>query len=579
MPNESLIDNEQSLANPNSLPLQNGLTSVPSEKSFNSFSISYNESIVATVGSNLYSKLQQLKTLSPEKAKSQLTELMTDFGVSNELLKEQSVTDGAYAGFLDFYRWGVTAGAVDIATVIEKLETFNGQSLDVIVNNKDFLSRVWDSYFYYIIEGANRNIIKMLAELIKVSEVARELHQSKKDNLSNLGDASILLPNFVIVLWNIDNWVGLPTTVENIVANVMDPNHLVIEEETLLDAPVEEETVESVEEETSVDADGTVTIEPNILKRIWLRVGQFSAKSFLIKRINKLPYVRGLHQEIIHYKKNTCFPPGHFYSPLMEVEDLKSRADEIWIEEEKEEINGINFEAEQQIKFLGELATYYDGIPFKEGKQDNLRYYYNNEFYGYTDSIVLYSMIRHFKPNRIVEIGSGFSSAVMLDTNELFFDNRIDLTFIEPYPDRLYSLMSEEDKKISNIIQSNVQSVSLEVFEKLEAGDILFIDSSHVVKTGSDVNYILFKILPRLKKGVMIHFHDIFHPFEYPKTWVLDTNKNWNENYFLKAFLMYNSNFKIRLFSDYLHKYYKESFQNMPLCYKMTGGNIWLEKQ
>ena len=579
MPNESLIDNEQSLANPNSLPLQNGLTSVPSEKSYTSFSISYDASLVAAIDSNFYSKLQQLKTLSPEKAKSELTKIMAAYSVSEELIKIQDITDGEFSGFQDFYNWCVTAPAVETATVIEKLETFNARSLDAIANNKKYLSRVWDSYFYYIIEGANREIIKKLAELIKVSEVARELKDSKKDSITNLADASILLPNFVIVLWNIDNWVGLPTTVENIVANVMAPNHLGFEEETLLDAPVEEETVESVEEETSVDADGTVTIEPNILKRIWLRVGQFSAKSFLIKRINKLPYVRGLHQEIIHYKKNTCFPPGHFYSPLMDVEDLKSRADEIWIEEEKEEINGINFEAEQQIKLLGELETYYDAMPFNEGKQDNLRYYFGGGFYEYTDSIVLYSMIRHFKPNRIIEIGSGFSSAVMLDTNEFFFDNSIDLTFIEPYPDRLYSLMSEEDKKISNVIQSNVQSVSLEVFEKLEAGDILFIDSSHVVKTGSDVNYILFKILPRLKKGVMIHFHDIFHPFEYPKKWILETNKNWNENYFLKAFLMYNSNFKIRLFSDYLHKYYKESFQNMPLCYKLTGGNIWLEKQ
>ncbi len=96
-------------------------------------------------------------------------------------------------------------------------------------------------------------------------------------------------------------------------------------------------------------------------------------------------------------------------------------------------------------------------------------------------------------------------------------------------------------------------------------------------KTGSDVNYILFDILPILNKGVFIHFHDIFYPFEYPKKWVYE-GRNWNEDYILKAFLMYNSEFKIRLFSHYLHELHKDTFKDMPLCYKNTGGNIWLEK-
>jgi predicted O-methyltransferase YrrM len=187
-------------------------------------------------------------------------------------------------------------------------------------------------------------------------------------------------------------------------------------------------------------------------------------------------------------------------------------------------------------------------------------------------------MIRHFKPKQIIEIGSGFSSALTLDTNSSFFNNEIKLTFIEPYPERLYSLISDSDKKSTTIIESDVQLISLEVFEKLNSGDILFVDSTHVAKTGSDVNYILFEILPRLKSGVLIHFHDIFFPFEYPKEWVFK-GMNWNEDYFLKAFLMYNNNFEIKFFSNYLHLHHKQAFDSMPLCYKNSGGSLWIEKK
>ena len=190
-------------------------------------------------------------------------------------------------------------------------------------------------------------------------------------------------------------------------------------------------------------------------------------------------------------------------------------------------------------------------------------------------------MIRHFKPKQIIEIGSGFSSMVMLDTNELFFENQIKCTFIEPYPKRLYSLMKSSDKSLYTIIESDIQNISLDVFEKLESGDILFIDSTHVSKTGSDVNYILFEILPVLKTGVLIHFHDVFYPFEYPKKWVFN-GVNWNENFLLRAFLMYNQQFEIILFTRYLVDLHSSVFNNMPLCLQSTSSSsssFWIRKK
>ncbi len=300
-------------------------------------------------------------------------------------------------------------------------------------------------------------------------------------------------------------------------------------------------------------------------------------KKTIKKVINRLPYIKALQQENFDLKKNSCYFPGHFYSPVISIEDVKNRESAIWENVEIDGIQGIDLEVKKQKELIKSFTQYYENLPFSAGNNNKTRYRFENDYYSYTDGIILYSMIRHFKLKRIIEIGSGFSSAVMLDTNELFFDNKITLTFIEPYPERLNSLLTEIDKKQNLIIQRDVQAVSLDEFKKLKAGDILFVDSSYVVKTGSDVNYILFEILPLLNSGVLIHFHDVFYPFEYPKQWVFE-GRNWNEDYFLRSFLMYNKTFKIKLFSHYLHEHHKKVFSEMPLSYKNTGGNLWLEK-
>ncbi|MCC5612834.1 class I SAM-dependent methyltransferase [Nostoc sp. CHAB 5834] len=294
--------------------------------------------------------------------------------------------------------------------------------------------------------------------------------------------------------------------------------------------------------------------------------------------LSKIPYIGKVFQERINFSKNACYPPGHYYSTIISVDDIKKRQDEIWFNERNDGVSGIQLNTEGQIKLVKELEKYYKDIPFTKTKTEKNRYYFENGFYTYTDAIFLHAVIRQFHPKQIIEIGSGFSSSVMLDTNEHFFNNSINLTFIEPYTERLNSLISSTDKTNTTIIEKNVQEVNLETFEKLNSGDILFFDSTHVVKTGSDVNYILFEILPRLKSGVLIHFHDIFYPFEYPKEWVF-MGRNWNEDYFLRAFLMYNNEFEIQLFSHYLHLHHKDVFKNMPLCYNNYGGNLWIMKK
>jgi hypothetical protein len=128
------------------------------------------------------------------------------------------------------------------------------------------------------------------------------------------------------------------------------------------------------------------------------------------------------------------------------------------------------------------------------------------------------------------------------------------------------------------LLQSKVQDVPLSTFDALQAGDILFIDSSHVSKVASDVNHVLFNVLPRLASGVLVHFHDVYYPFEYPR-FVHYQGIAWNEAYLLRAFLSFNSAFEVVLFNTYLETAHPELvYEAMPLCRKNPGGSLWIRR-
>jgi len=315
--------------------------------------------------------------------------------------------------------------------------------------------------------------------------------------------------------------------------------------------------------------------------------------------IKKLPFIRRLvadrdklqqanialtaelasrNSELTGLKRDMGFvPPGHFYSPIPALDEIRNAELRIFRDVGRDSA-GPNLHEEEQLTLLETLASYYDDIPFPPQKVDGLRYYYDNDAYSYSDAILLHCMIRFLKPARIIEIGSGFSSCVTLDTNELFFAGSIETTFIEPYPQLLTSLIKEKDKNSLRVTPHRVQDVDLSEFAALVADDILFVDSTHVSKVGSDVNHIVFDILPLLAKGVYVHFHDIFHPFEYPKEWIF-AGRAWNEAYLLRAFLQYNDAFRVVLMNSFMQRYHEPFFcQRMPLCLKNPGGSLWICK-
>jgi Methyltransferase domain len=272
------------------------------------------------------------------------------------------------------------------------------------------------------------------------------------------------------------------------------------------------------------------------------------------------------------------FPPGHYYSPLPDLADVRARADTIW--RKPRTLPGIDLDPARQLALLGPFARYYSEQPFAEEPGPSgtgLRYGFKNRFYSYGDGLVLYCMLRHLAPRRLIEVGSGWSSALVLDVNDQFLDGKVECTFVEPYPDRLHELVRPEDVERVRILPAPLHSVDLDVFTTLEPGDVLLIDSTHVAKIGSDVNQLYHEVLPTLPAGVHVHVHDIFHPSEYPPTWVFG-GRAWNEAYVLRAYLTYNQRVRVTWFNDYLATFHRDEVRAaMPLWERNTGGSIWLE--
>ncbi|HXM35649.1 MAG TPA: class I SAM-dependent methyltransferase [Pyrinomonadaceae bacterium] len=268
--------------------------------------------------------------------------------------------------------------------------------------------------------------------------------------------------------------------------------------------------------------------------------------------------------------------PGHALSPIPSLTEVRDREKVIYAV--PRELPGIDLNEAGQLRLFDELREFYGEQPFPEQKTAGRRYWFRNPAYSYSDAILLYCMIRYLRPQRIIEAGAGYSSAAILDTNELFFDHSIECAFVEPQPQLLHSLLKDDDLERLQVQEQKLQEVDLDLFARLEANDILFIDSSHVSKIDSDVNHIFFRILPLLSSGVFIHFHDIFYPFEYPLDWVYE-GRAWNETYLLRAFLQYNERFQIQLCNTFIDWFHKEKyFRDMPLVQKNTGGSIWLKK-
>ncbi|NCT94798.1 MAG: class I SAM-dependent methyltransferase [Chitinophagaceae bacterium] len=204
-------------------------------------------------------------------------------------------------------------------------------------------------------------------------------------------------------------------------------------------------------------------------------------------------------------------------------------------------------------------------------------YYLNNPAFGPGDAEMYYLLIRNHRPRKIIEIGSGYSTLVAVEALRKNKEAGIqtELLCIEPY--EMPWLKALPDVQL---IRQRVEEVDLSLFENLEENDILFIDSSHIIRPENDVLFEFFRILPRLKKGVLVHVHDIFSPRDYRKDWLTKEFRFWNEQYLLEAFLYYNDHFSVigslnHLKNDFLEETAKTLIH---LQARHEPASFWMKK-
>lgn len=285
--------------------------------------------------------------------------------------------------------------------------------------------------------------------------------------------------------------------------------------------------------------------------------------------------------------------PVHFYSPLPDIKDLENRG----IFKKKSSLAGINRNIHGQLEFLDRAA----GLFREETKEWPLTeqdtggddvFFMKNNCFSYDCASALHYMIRYFRPQRIIEVGSGLSSRVIneaLAKNHAASDppllysshkNRANYTIVDPYATN----KTQNLANVSNVRQQKVETCTDEIFLELQSGDILFVDSSHSVKAGGDVNFIILDILPKLNSGVIIHFHDISLPNEYDRQYFINESFRmfWTEAYLLQAFMAHNPDFEILLAMTMLGLEKPEQFKKA-FPYRPEGspgsGSFWIRRR
>lgn len=315
--------------------------------------------------------------------------------------------------------------------------------------------------------------------------------------------------------------------------------------------------LESVKSEA---AKGNIDLEE--LARFVAEVAPRCVKNLRYPEFFRLWEERGMH-----------ITPVHFYQP---IPDTRKLPQSLW--DRRSALVGIDMNDAVQLDLLSncfpKFRDEYEQFP-SSSTEDPAQFYFDNGRFGGTDALVAYCMVRHFQPRLIIEVGSGYSSLV--SGQAAAKNGNAPLICIEPFP---LDFFAKGFPGLRSLVEEKVEDVELDFFSQLQSGDILFIDSSHTVKIGGDVNYLFLEVLPRLNPGVIVHVHDILFPFDYRRDWVMDELRFWGEQYLLQAFLSFNSEFEVLLCNSYLADRHleevKATFPNSPWW---GGGSFWMRRR
>lgn len=277
--------------------------------------------------------------------------------------------------------------------------------------------------------------------------------------------------------------------------------------------------------------------------------------------------------------KSALFPEGHFYSPVVDTEEIVRDTDRLW--PGPEPVPGIDMQEGRHRSLLSDhfptLLKEYN-YPLEGPPDEDLAFFYDrNSQFSWLDSRSLFCLMRMIRPARVIEVGSGYSSLLMSDINQRFLGGAADIHCIEPHPRPF--LKKGAESGYYRLFTKRVQDVDVGLFGELGHGDILFIDSSHVCKTGSDVTHLILKVLPRLNPGVYVHVHDVFLPVDYPRDWVISENRSWNEQYLLQALLAENPNFEVVFGASYAYHRFPDLVSAATGQPAYGGGSFWFQRR
>jgi predicted O-methyltransferase YrrM len=254
---------------------------------------------------------------------------------------------------------------------------------------------------------------------------------------------------------------------------------------------------------------------------------------------HKLPFSK----KILNYFG--IFPlTNHYYEPLFDFEKLKKNL------YKDRNLPGINFNLNRQVNNLSNFVYANELLELNlKKKSSNYNFNIENKFFEHGDAEIYYQLIRYTKPKNILEIGSGQSTLIALEAikkNKDIDKINTKITCVEPYENVWINQLNIK------ILRKKIEDIDKNYYLNLKSGDILFIDSSHVIRPQGDVLKIFLEIIPKLNKGVMIHVHDIFTPKDYPNKWLINENKFWNEQYLVEALMMNKDKYEIYLMLNYL---------------------------
>ena len=276
--------------------------------------------------------------------------------------------------------------------------------------------------------------------------------------------------------------------------------------------------------------------------------------------------------------------PVNFYSPIPDLIDLEKRG--VW--ETRSKMEGIDFREEQQLTLLSLLGREYSSecawplLP----TEDPFEFYIQNPSFSFGCAASTHCIIRHFRPERVIEIGSGMSSLVIakaIGLNRARDGRPGRHIIVDPYPGETIRTLEPTKEEL---VQERVEVLPIQWFDQLQPNDVLFIDSGHCVRIGGDVNFLFLDVLPRLQQGVIVHVHDIGLPYEYPKAYATNEvfRQFWTEQYLLQAFLCFNPQFEVLLAMNYLMtdhlEIFRQSFPHYdPHIHRFNSGSLWMRRK